>query len=164
MTVSFLTWLGDVANAINPYRPAVGDMGGADKINDAKYVPDADDPTAPNAEEWNQMVGQSAALAMMSAAAAFDVRFSTGTPSVYAVYSANPGLAIGDITVTDLGNGNVKLGIPATKLPDVRWADARPQATGNHTGVAFRSAAQEITCEIRTAGTLADVNFVAVWG
>jgi hypothetical protein len=157
----FLTWRGN-GSSIRPYRPSEGDMGGTAKENDAKYVPNPN--TDPDAREWNQMVGQIAALANLIPAAIFDVRFAAGVPSIFAVYAMNPDLLASDVTVTDLGNGNVRLDVPSTKLPDARWADARPQATGNNTGLAFRSAAQQITCEIRTAGTLADVNFIAIWG
>ena len=156
----FLTWSGD-GGATNPYRPAVGDMGGTDKQNDAVAVPSPDDPEA---GEWNQMVGQIAALAMVALAALIDVRFTAGVPSVFAVYSANPDLVIGDITCTDTGTGIVTLSIPATKIPDPRFGMAFPQATGDNKGVGFRSAAQTLRCEIRTGGSLADVNFLAVWG
>lgn len=157
----YMTFRGDVANGVNPYRPAVGDLGGTDKQNDLAYPPS---PNEPSAEEWNQMVALQAQLALVGPAATIDVRFAGGVPSVYAVYSMNPDIVAADITVTDVGVGIVTLGILATKLPDVRWGDARPQATGNHTGVGFRSAAQTLRCELRTAGVAADVNFLAVWG
>lgn len=157
---NFLTWSGDGAS-ITPYRPGVVDLGGTNKLDDDKYPPQPGDPEA---SEWNQAMGQIAALAGIAPAALIDVRFSGGVPSVYAVYSMNPDLVIGDVTPTDVGTGIVTLAIPAAKLPDVRWGDARPQATGNNTGLAFRSAAQTLRCELRTAGTLADVNFLAVWG
>ena len=157
----YLPWTGDPDNGIDPYRPAVGDFGGTDKLDDADYPPGPGDPEA---TEWNQMVKNHAALSQVVPAALIDVRFAAGVPSVFAIYSANPELVAGDITVTDTGTGIVTLEIPATKLPDLRWGDARPQATGNHTGLGFRSAANTLRCEIRTAGTLADVNFLAVWG
>ena len=157
----YLPWTGDPDNGINPYRPAIADFGGIDKTDDAEYPPHPGDPEA---SEWIQMVKNHAALAMVSAAAVIDVRFSGGVPSVFAVYSANPELTIGDITCQDTATGTVTLVIPATKLPDVRWGDARPQATGNNTGLGYRSAAQTLVCEVRTAGALADVNFMAIWG
>ncbi|MBA2687506.1 MAG: hypothetical protein H0U64_05350 [Gemmatimonadaceae bacterium] len=158
---AYLTWRGDVANGINPYRPAVSDFGGVDKLNDAAYPPS---PNEPSAEEWNQIVGQLAAFAQVLPAARIDVRFSAGVPSVFAVYSANSDLVVGDVTCTDTGTGIVTLSILASKLPDPRWGNAVPQATGNNTGLAFRNGAQSLRCEIRTAGTLADVNFLADWG
>lgn len=158
---TYLTWRGDVANGVNPYRPAVGDLGGDQKLNDADHPPEPGDP---DASEWNQAMGQIAALAGVAPAALIDVRFSGGVPSVFAVYSANPDLTIADITCQDTATGKVTLIIPATKLPDVRWGDARPQATGNNTGLGYRSAAQTLVCEVRTAGTLTDVNFLAIWG
>lgn len=157
----FLTYRGDVANGVNPYRPAEGDMGGTDKENDAEFVPSPNDPEA---SEWNQLVGISAAHAAMLPMALIDVRFSGGVPFVFAVYSTNPDLLIADIGCADTATGKVTLTIPATKLPDLRWGDARPQATGDNKGVGYRSAAQTLVCEIRTAGSLADVNFMAVWG
>jgi hypothetical protein len=158
---SFLTWLGDVVNGINPYRPAVVDMGGTDKQNDLAYPPS---PNEPSAEEWNQAMGQIVALNGLAPAALIDVRFSAGVPSVFAVYSPNPGLVIGDIGCADTATGKVTLTIAAAKIPDVRWGDARPQATGDNTGLGYRSAAQTLVCEVRTGGALADINFVAVWG
>lgn len=157
----YLTWTGDPDNGVNPYRPGVGDLGGIDKVDDAEYPPQPGDPEA---SEWIQMVGQIVALTGVAPAALIDVRFSGGVPSIFAVYSANPELVIADVTPTDVGTGIVTLAIPASKLPDVRWGDARPQATGNNTGLGFRSAAQTLRCELRTAGALADVNFLAVWG
>jgi hypothetical protein len=159
----YLTWTGDVANGVNPYRPAVVDMGGLDKENDANYPPS---PNEPSAEEWNQIVAQVAAFAMVAPAAVIDVRFSGGVPTVYAIYGANPGLVIADVTVTDLGAGIVTLAIPATKIPDVRWGKLNCQATGNFGGVAYRSAAQTLRCEIYDAdsGAASDTNFVAEWG
>lgn len=157
----YLTWRGDVANGINPYRPAVGDMGGIDKQNDLDYPPS---PNEPSADEWNQAMGQISALNGVVPAAIIDVRFSGGVPSVFAVYSANPDLLTSDVGCADTATGKVTLTIAATKLPDVRWGDARPQATGNNTGLGYRSAAQTLVCEVRTAGVLADVNFMAVWG
>lgn len=157
----YLPWTGDPDNGINPARPAIGDFGGIDKLDDAEYPPH---PSDPEASEWIQMVKHHAALAQVAPAALIDVRFSGGTPSVFAIYSANPELVAADVTLTDLGAGQVRLAIPATKLPDVRFGDARPQATGNHSGLGFRSGANQLTCEIRTEGALADVNFLAVWG
>jgi hypothetical protein len=158
----YLTWTGDVANGVNPYRPAVGDLGGNNKIDDADYPPQPGDPEA---SEWNQGMGQIAVCASAIPAAILDIRFSAGVPSLFGIiHSANPELVAGDVTVTDSGTGLVTIVIPAAKLPDARWGEAKPQVTGNHTGVAFRNAAQSLRCEIRTAGTLADVNFVAFWG
>lgn len=154
-------WTGDPDNGKNPYRPAIVDFGGIDKIDDAEYPPAPGDPEA---SEWIQMVKSHAALSQVSVAARILVTFSGGTPSVAGFWSTNPDLLSSDITLTDLGAGQVRIAIPATKLTDPLWADARPQATGNHTAHAWRSAANQITCEVRTAGTLADVNFLAIWG
>lgn len=161
MAPDYLPWTGDPDNGINPYRPAIVDFGGADKINDADHPPGPQDPEA---SEWNRMVENHAALAQVAPAALIDVRFSGGVPSVFAVYGTNPELAAGDIDCQDTGTGIVTLIIPATKIPDPRWGDARPQATGNNTGLAYRSAAQTLVCEVRTAGALANVNFLAIWG
>jgi hypothetical protein len=157
----YLPWTGDPDNGINPYRPAVADFGGTDKIDDADFPPHPGDPEA---SEWNQMVKSHAALSQVAPAARILVTFSAGTPSVAGFWATNPELQSSDITVTDLGAGQVRLDIPAAKITDPLWGDARPQATGNHTGHAWRSAANQLTCEIRTAGTLADVNFLAIWG
>jgi hypothetical protein len=140
----YLPWTGDPDEGINPQRPAITDFGGIDKADDADYPPN---PTDPEASEW-----------------LIDVRFSAGVPSVYAVYSANPELTSDDIDCQDTATGRVTLVIPATKLPDLRWGDARPQATGDNTGLGYRSTAQTLVCEVRTAGALANVDFMAVWG
>lgn len=157
----FLPWTGDPDEGINPYRPAISDFGGIDKENDAEYPPN---PTDPEASEWIQMVKHHAALAQVVPAALIDVRFSAGVPYVNAVYPMNPGLTVDDIDCQDIATGTVTLVIPATKIPDVRWGDARPQATGDNTGLGYRSAAQTLVCEVRTAGALANVDFIAVWG
>lgn len=159
----YLTWTGDVASGVNPYRPSVADMGGTDKENDLEYPPS---PNEPSAEEWNQMVAQIAALGNCVPAARIHVTFSGGVPSVFAVYAANPSLVIADITVADLGVGVVTLAIPATKIPEPRWGKLSTQETGNFRGTAYRSAAQTLRCETYDAdsGAASDKNFVVEWG
>lgn len=161
MAPDYFPWTGDPDNGINPARPAIADFGGIDKVNDAEYPPGPGDPEA---SEWIQIVRHQAAIAQVMPAAEIDIRFSGGVPFVFAVYAANPELTAADITCQDTGTGIVTLIIPATKIPDARWGDARPQATGNNTGLGYRSAAQTLVCEVRTAGALANVNFIAVWG
>lgn len=160
---TYLTLRGDVANGINPHKPSEASMGGAEKENDAKYVPNP--TTDPSAEEWNQKVGITAAVARVSPWAQIEVRFNAGVPSIFAVWSLNDELVIGDITPVDTGTGIVKLQIPATKLPDPSWGRGFVQETGNFRVTAFRSAAGELTCEIYDAdsGAAADKNFVAEW-
>lgn len=160
---TYLTLRGDVANGINPYKPSEASMGGAEKENDAKYVPNP--TTDPSAEEWNQKVGILAAVARMSAWAAIDVRFSGGTPSIFGVTSLNDDLEAADITPTDVGTGIITLAIPATKLPDPSHGRADIQETGNFTANAFRSAANTMRVEIYDAdsGAAADKNVVVYW-
>lgn len=157
----YFTLQGD-GGSINPYLPSAVSMGGTDKQNDAKAIPDPNDP---DANEWNQMVALLAHLAQVSPVAAIHVKFSAGVPSVFAIYNGNPNLSIGDITVTDVGVGIVTLAIPATKLPDVRWGELHCQATGNFGGIAYRSAAQTLRCEIfdSDSGAASDTEFVAKW-
>lgn len=159
----FLTVKGDVAGSgLNPYRPGVVDMGGTDKENDAKYVPSPNDP---DATEWNQMVGLLAALGMVAPAALIDVRFSGGTPSIFAIYALNEDIIAGDFTVTDVGTGITTLLCPATKLMDPRYGAGFCQATGNNRATAYRSTTQTLRIETyNAAGAAADVNFLAVWG
>lgn len=160
---AYNTWNGDVASGVNPYRPAVVDMGGSSKENHLAYPPS---PNEPSAEEWNQITGQIASLAMVTPAAVIHVTFSAGTPSVFAVYSQNSNLLIADVTIVDVGVGIVTLAILATKLPDLRWGKAWTQETGNNQATAFRSAAQTLRVETYDAdsGAAADLNFVAEWG
>lgn len=157
----FFTLQGD-GFAINPYIPSAADMGGTDKENDAEAIPDPNDP---DAREWVQMVALLAHLAGVSPVACIHVKFATGVPFVFAIYNGNPDLAISDITVTDVGAGIVTLAIPATKLPDVRWGELHCQGTGNFGGVAYRSAAQTLRCEIfdSDSGAASDTEFVAKW-
>lgn len=157
----YSTWVGDPDNGINPARPAVADLGGSDKQNDAQYPPLPGDP---DATEWNQAMMQIAALGALAPAAIIDLRFSGGAPSIFAVYAPNTELVAEDFEITDVGTGVVTLECPATKLPDVRFGMAFPQANGNHTANAFRSAAQTLRVEVRTAGVAADVNVLAIWG
>lgn len=158
----FLTVVGDVANGISPYRPAEGDMGGTDKQNDAERVPSPDDPEA---GEWNQMVGLIAALAMVGAAALVHVKFSGGTPQIFAVYALNKTLLATDFTVTDAGTGITTLLCPATKIMDPRWGAAFCQATGNNRATCYRSTTQTLRIETyNSGGAAADVDFLAVWG
>jgi hypothetical protein len=159
----YLTWTGDPDNGINPYAPSVGDLGGTDKENDAEYPPEPGDPEA---SEWNQIGAQIIAASGMIPRALLDVRFDGGgVPFVYDIIACvNPELEVSDINCQDTATGKVTLIIPATKLPDVRWGDARPQATGDNTGLGYKTAAQTLVCEVRTAGALANVNFIAVWG
>lgn len=159
----FLTYRGDVANGVNPYIPAEADMGGATKENDAEYPPDPNDP---DANEWNQIVGVSAALARVSPVARIDVRYSAGAPSVFAIYAGNDEIVSGDITVVDVGTGVLTLAIPATKISDPRWGRADVQETGNFLAKAHRSAANVLTVEIYDAdsGAAADKNVLVEWG
>jgi hypothetical protein len=157
----YLTWTGDPDNGVNPYQPSVGDMGGIDKQNDAEYPPEPGDPEA---SEWIQIVKQLAALSGMVPRAVLDIRFTAGVPAVFDIISCvNPDLQKTDIGCADTATGKVTITIPATLLPDVRWGDARPQVTGDNTGLGYRTAAQTLVCEVRTGGALADVNFIAVW-
>jgi hypothetical protein len=159
----YLTIQGDVANGQNPYRASAADMGGTDKENDAEAIPDPNDP---DAREWNQMVGQIAALIQVSPVAKIHVTFSGGVPSVFAVYSGNPDFIISDVTVVDVGTGITTLAVAADRLPDLRWGAAAVQATGNSRATAYRSAAQVLRVETydADAGTAADVDFIADWG
>lgn len=157
----YFTLQGDGAS-INPHIASRADMGGSDKENDAEAIPDPNDP---DAREWNQMVDQIAHQALVGPVARIYVKFSGGTPSVFAIYSGNPDLDISDITITDSGTGVTLLAIPATLIPDVRWGDCSIQQTGNNRGTAFRSASQTLRVETYDAdsGAAADVDFVAGW-
>ena len=159
----YLTYRGDTTSGTDSYIPSEADMGGTAKENDAKYVPN---PSDPDAREWNQMVGVIAALARVSPVARIDVRFASGTPSVFAIYACNDEIEAADVTVTDVGTGVVKLAIPRAKITDPRWGRLDVQETGNFGGTARRSAANELTCEIfdSDSGSAADKNFVVEWG
>jgi hypothetical protein len=157
----YLTLQGD-GDTVLPYRASAASMGGTDKENDAEAIPDPNDP---DAREWNQIVGQTAALIQVSPVAAIHVTFSGGVPSVFAVYSGNPDLGTADVGCADTAAGVVTLTIPASLLPDARWGELHCQATGNFGGVAYRSAAQTLRCEIydSDSGAASDTDFIAKW-
>src|SRR6478735_8186824 len=152
---------GDPNNAISPRRPGIEDVGGGQKQNDQAFLPD---PDMPDADDDNQHQKLLVGLSKVANMAAIYVKFSGGVPSIFGIRAVGAELKASDFTVTDVATGKVKLACPASKIVPPLYAKAFPQATGNNTGIAYVSGSgEEVTAEIRTAGTLADIDFVVEW-
>lgn len=158
------TWFvfdGDTANAVNPRRPGINDVGGGQKSNEARFLPE---PDMPDADDDNQHQWLLVGLAKVADSAKIYVKFSAGVPSIFGIRAVGSLLVKEDFTVTDVATGKVKLACPASKIVPPWFGKAYPQATGDNTAVAYVSGAgEEITVEVRTAGTLADVDFILEW-
>lgn len=111
----FLTWDGDVASGVLPYRPATDDLGGDNYENDAEGMPDAGE--FPSAEAFNQLVKQVAAANKVIESAKIEVRFNTGAPFVQR--ATGPGLAVVTslFSVVDNGLGDTTVTWPANTFP-----------------------------------------------
>lgn len=160
-TPQFYVFDGDPDSAVNPRRPGIDDVGGAQKQNDAQFLPD---PDMPDADDDNQHQRLLVGLCKVADGAKIYVKFAAGAPSIFAVRAIGSELVADDFTVTDVATGKVKLACPASKIVPPLLGKAFPQATGNNTAVAYvTGAGAEITVEVRTGGTLADVDFVLEW-
>jgi len=159
----FLTYVGDPDNGINPYRPGVNDVGGAEKENDQQDLPDP--RTMLDARDWNELSKLTVAHGQVVAFARIYVKFSGGTPSIFAFLSVNTELLIGDFTVTDNGAGDTTIACPATKLPQPTFTGGPYiQQDGDFRGIAFVASATSIRVKTRNAGgSLADADFVVDW-
>ena len=155
---------GDVANGINPYRPGTDTIGGVAKEDDAQYLPDPD--TMFTAKDFNQRGNLAVGLARVAPLARIYVKFSGGTPSVYAVLALGHLLVIGDFTVTDNGVGDVTISCPVTKIPGpIFCGGVFPQsatnASGNGVVTGTGDGIRIVT--FNAAGAAADINFVVDW-
>ncbi len=161
LTPQFYVFNGDPDNAISPRRPGIGDVGGGEKLNDADFLPD---PDMPDADDDNQHQNLLVGLSKVAAMAVIYVKFSAGVPSIFGIRAVGSDLQASDFTVTDVAIGKVKLACPASKIVPPLYGRAFPQATGNNTATAYvTGSGEELTVEVRTAGTLADVDVVVEW-
>jgi hypothetical protein len=160
-TPKYFVFDGDPNNGVSPRRPGIDDVGGAQKQNDAEFLPD---PDMPDADDDNQHQKLIVGLSKVATMAVIYVKFVSGVPTIFGIRAPGSALIASDFTVTDVATGKVKLACPGSKLVPPLYARAFPQATGNNTALAYVSGSgEEITIEVRTAGTLADVDFVAEW-
>ena len=160
----FFTLDGDVDNGINPYRPSLTTFGGATKLDDQTYPPDPE--TMLTAAQENQKESALAGLARIAPLARLYIKFSGGTPSLYAVLGFGSLLQTTDFTVTDSGTGVTTITCPATKIPGPTFpagltllssSDVRGSAVVNGGGNGL------IVYTRNSAGTLADVDFTVDW-
>jgi len=160
-TPQYYVFDGDEDNAISPRRPGINDVGGGQKQNDQAFLPD---PDMPDADDDNQHQKLLVGLCKTATMAAIYVKFVAGVPSIFGIRAVGSVLQASDFTVTDIVTGKVKIACPAAKIVPPLYGRAFPQATGNHSAVAYvTGSGEELTVEIRTAGTLADVDTVVEW-
>lgn len=160
-TPQYYVFDGDPGNAVNPRRPGIDDVGGAQKLNDQEFLPD---PDMPDADDDNQHQRLLVGLCKVADGARIYVKFTAGVPGIFGVRAIGAALVAGDFTVTDVATGKFKLACPASKIVPPFYGKAFPQATGNNSAVAYvTGAGAELTVEVRTAGTLADVDCVVEW-
>ncbi|HEY3254601.1 MAG TPA: hypothetical protein VGJ91_11655 [Polyangiaceae bacterium] len=160
-TPQYFVFDGDPDNAISPRRPGIDDVGGGQKQNDAEFLPD---PDMPDADDDNQHQKLLVGLAKVASMVAIYVKFVSGVPTIFGIRAVGSLLQASDFTITDVATGKVKLACPGSKIVPPLYGRAFPQATGNNTATAYvTGSGEELTVEVRTAGTLADVDFVVEW-
>jgi hypothetical protein len=164
---TYLTFDGDAANGVLPYRPGVADVGGCQKLDDQAYPPDP--TTMPTAADFNQMGMQIVALGNVSCAAVIRVRnppFETGDdPYVVDVRGASGLLAPGDFLVERFDFGTTTVRCSSAKIPPPFGGLAIVQQTGDYRVVAFVADTNDrIQVETRDAtGTPASVDYLLLW-
>jgi len=158
----FLTYDGDVANGINPYRPGIDDVGGGQKLNDQNEPPDP--ITMLDARDFNEMSFLLVAHGKVTPAAIVLVT-NAGTPAIAGVRAAGSQIVSADFTVIHHATGDVEITCPQTKIIPPWAAFGFSQAIGDWRVSGRINATNDgIRLETRnSAGTLADVNFVAFW-
>lgn len=157
-----LTYDGDVPNGVNPYRPSLNDVGGGAKQDDSQYLPDP--VTMFTAADFNEIGKLCVAFGKVTSAAILFVA-NSGAPAITGLRAAGSVIVAGDFTVIDHGAGDTEITCPATKIMQPFAALGFSQAAGD-----FRISARVngtntgIRIETRnSAGSLADVDFVAFW-
>jgi hypothetical protein len=160
-TPQYFVFDGDPGNAVSPRRPGIDDVGGGQKLNDQEFLPD---PDMPDADDDNQHQKLLVGLAKTANMAAIYVKFISSVPSIFGIRAVGSLLQASDFTVTHVATGKVKLACPSSKIVTPLYGRAFPQVTGNNTAIAYVSGSgEELTVEVRTAGSLADVDFVVEW-
>lgn len=105
---------GDGGTAV-PARPSLDDLGGADLEDDQEYPPDPE--TDPTAAAWNQRARVHSAHAKVVPVMLLSVRFVAGAPTVEDFSSTSSTLVAGDLVITDNGDGDTSVAVPADTLP-----------------------------------------------
>jgi len=143
-----------------PIRPVESDILNGEKLNHPPSV--TVPPGFPDAAEFMQIARQVLACSTMIPLATVDISISLGVPSVSnyrTVRVIADDIAIGDITVTDNGNGDTSIVFPAGKLTA---SSRQPQAhvTGSNPA---EISAEQITNGVRvytkSGGAAVDRNF-----
>jgi hypothetical protein len=103
-----------------PRRPALADLGGAQKANHPKRPPDP--VKHPTAEEWNHFAKLLAKLGAIVPLARVYVRMFAGSPSIQNVVTMRGDFTAADFTLVNNGTGDTELrwvapGRPGSKLP-----------------------------------------------
>jgi hypothetical protein len=163
----YLTWKGDTAAGIAPYRPGSDDLGGDELVDDEDEAPiEGEMPTSAG---HNQQVKQIVAIGRVASAAKVYVTFPGGVPTISGVAAPNESVATTDFTPTDNNAGDTTLTVAANKLP------ARivpPKVTLVHDAAAITNP-RWVTVEVVSANvirvrsyqgtTLTDFPFVVDW-
>jgi hypothetical protein len=154
----FLTWTGDEDNA--PRRPSTDDLGGDQKQNHARYLPNP--TTQPTAEGWNQQVKQIAAHSQVVDAARIDVDFTAGVPAVVAVASPSPSITTDSFELTDEGTGIVLIEWEPDLMPPAQIAPRGPfirSALTTRCEGHIEPVTNGVRVRLFSNGTVADLNF-----
>lgn len=162
LSPTFLTFDGDTANGINPYRPGVNDVGGCAKLDDQNYPPDP--ITMPTAADFNEMGMLLVALCKVSGAALLYVS-NSGTPTITGLRAAGSLIQISDFTVTDNGPGDTTITCPSTKIVQPFACLPFTQKAGDYRASGrLNGLGNGVRVETRNnAGTLSDADFFLIW-
>jgi len=161
-TPDYFVFNGDPDNSISPRRPGIDDVGGAAKEDDQEFPPNP--ITMPTAPDENQAERLLVGYGKVVDSAKVYVKFVAGAPTIFGIRAVGENLIGSDFTPTHVATGKVKIACPSSKIVPPFFGKAYPQATGDNTAVAYiTGSGEEITIETRTAGALADVDFVLEW-
>jgi hypothetical protein len=158
----FLTYDGDVANGVLPYRPGIDDVGGGQKLDDSEFPPDPQ--TMPTAADFNEMGMLLVALGKVTGAALILVA-NSGAPVITGLRAAGSAIVAGDFTVTRHAAGDIEIQCPGTKIVQPFAGLAFTQKAGDYRATGRVNATSDgIRIETRdSTGTLVDADFLALW-
>lgn len=100
--------------SIDPHRPSLDNLGGNQKLDDQAYPPSSAEPSA---DEWNRFAELIALAGASMPVLMLTIDFAGGDPYIARFWAANSNLAVGDLTVTDLGPGTTTIEYPEGTLP-----------------------------------------------
>lgn len=126
-----MTINGNTFSQSPPRRPTLDDFNGAVKANDINYPPDA--RTQPTAEEFNTLCNMVVAMGAVCPFLVVSIANNGTTASILNFTCAGGNIALGDLTVTRVSLGLVKLTIAIAKFGDVT---RQPMACANGTTAA----------------------------